>query len=87
MRGLQPAAVAKRLAALGHAVRPITRGSTGGPAALEARILSRLGPSPTEENHLARDLGMPAAMLAPALLELELSGQVQRLPGGRIALT
>ncbi len=87
MRGLQPAAVAKRLAALGHAVHPITRGGTGGPAALEARILSRLSPSPTEENHLVRDLGLPAAMLAPALLELELSGQVQRLPGGRIALT
>ena len=87
MHGLQPAAVAKRLAALGHAVRPTIRGSIGGPAALEARILSRLGPSPTEENHLVRDLGLPAAMLAPALLELELSGQVQRLPGGRIALT
>lgn len=87
LRNLQPAAVAKRLAALGHSIRPTLRGGTGGPAALEARILSRLGPSPTDENHLVRDLGLPAAMLAPALLELELSGQVQRLPGGRIALT
>lgn len=87
LRNLQPAAVAKRLAALGHSVRPTLRGGTGGPAALEARILSCLGPSPTDENHLVRDLGLPAAMLAPVLLELELSGQVQRLPGGRIALT
>lgn len=79
-RTLQPAAVARRLARLGHAIA-----GSGGPVALEARILSRLGASPTDENLLIRDLGVPAATLAPALLALELSGQVERLAGGRLA--
>lgn len=86
-RALQPAAVARRLADLGHAVRPAAKSrDQGGPANLEARILARLGPSPTEENLLIRDLGLPAAALAPAILALELSGRVQRLAGGRIVL-
>ena len=88
---LQPAAVARRLAQLGHAMRreaparPLPS-DAGGPASLESRILSKLSPSPTEENLLIRDLGLPAATLAPALLSLELGGQVRRLAGGRIAL-
>ena len=88
---LQPAAVARRLAQLGHAMRreaparPLPS-DAGGPASLESRILSKLSPSPTEENLLIRDLGLPAATLAPALLSLELAGQVRRLAGGRIAL-
>lgn len=91
-RALQPAAVARRLAELGHAAvhgmpTPQQRQPCqGGPANLEGRILSRLGPSPTEENILIRDLGVPAAVLAPAILALELSGRVQRLSGGRLAL-
>lgn len=89
---LQPNAVARRLAELGHKVRgqggPVKRAATlqGGPVNLEARILAKLGPSPTEENLLIRDLGVPAAILAPAILALELSGRVQRLAGGRLAL-
>lgn len=88
---LQPAAVARRLAQLGRAMRreaparPLPS-DAGGPASLESRILSKLSPSPTEENLLIRDLGLPAATLAPALLSLELAGQVRRLAGGRIAL-
>ncbi|WJS83770.1 DNA-processing protein DprA [Paracoccus sp. TOH] len=87
-RVMQPAAVASRLAALGHrpASPPATLPSQGGPVALEARILARLGPSPTEENLLIRDLGVPAAVIAPALLALELAGRVQRLAGGKLAL-
>ncbi|MDS9467619.1 DNA-processing protein DprA [Paracoccus sp. MBLB3053] len=60
---------------------------TNGPEAIEVRIIALLGPSPTEENMLIRDLGLPAALLAPVLLSLELSGRVRRLAGGRIALT
>lgn len=93
-RSMQPAAVARRLADLGHTLVHKTVGGParpllpvqGGPVNLEARILSRLGPSPTEENMLIRDLGVPAAVIAPALLSLELSGRVQRLAGGRLAL-
>ncbi|CAM3073583.1 DNA processing protein [Paracoccus aminovorans] len=87
----QPAAVARRLADLGHGLRhrpeTHTLPAQGGPVNLEARILDRLGPSPTEENLLIRDLGLPAAVIAPALLALELSGRVQRITGGRLALT
>lgn len=91
-RTLQPAAVARRLAELGHRTRkpapPLQRRpDSGGPANLEARILSRLGPSPTEENLLIRDLGVPAAVLAPVLLTLELSGRILRVPGGKLALS
>lgn len=57
------------------------------PAQLEARILDRLTPSPTEENDLIRDLGLPAAQVAATLLSLELQGRVTRLAGGRLALS
>ncbi|WP_052081240.1 DNA-processing protein DprA [Paracoccus halophilus] len=91
-RPRQPAAVARRLAELGHKVAakagmPQRSPAQGGPVNLEARVLSRLGPSPTEENLLIRDLGIPVAMLAPVILELEIAGRVQRMAGGRLALT
>ncbi|RJL07904.1 DNA-processing protein DprA [Paracoccus siganidrum] len=60
---------------------------SGGPVHLEARILSRLGPSPTEENDLIRDLGVPAATASAAILSLELQGRLNRLAGGRLALS
>ncbi|MDO5613296.1 MAG: DNA-processing protein DprA [Paracoccus sp. (in: a-proteobacteria)] len=56
------------------------------PADLERRILSSLSPSPTEEDTLIRDLGLPAATLTPAILSLELQGRLTRLAGGRLAL-
>ncbi|MCF3972882.1 DNA-processing protein DprA [Paracoccus salsus] len=59
----------------------------GGPVQLEARILSRLTPSPTEENDLIRDLGVPAASASAAILSLELQGRLTRLAGGRVALS
>lgn len=58
----------------------------GGPVHLEARILSRLSPSPTEENDLIRDLGVTAASASAAILSLELQGRLTRLAGGRLAL-
>jgi len=51
-------------------------------ADLHTRILARLGPSPLAEDQLIRDLAMPPAHLASALLTLELDGQIQRQPGG-----
>lgn len=59
----------------------------GGPVQLEARILSRLSPSPTEENDLIRDLGVTAASASAAILSLELQGRLTRLAGGRLALS
>lgn len=52
---------------------------------LATRILDRLGPHPTDENLLIRDLGLSAAALAPIILSLELEGRVQRLAGGTLA--
>lgn len=62
------------------------RSDSGGPVQLESRILARLGPSPTEENDLIRDLGVPAASASAAILSLELQGRLTRLAGGRLAL-
>jgi DNA processing protein len=52
---------------------------------LHRRILDRLGPAPVAEDQLLRDLDLPAATVAPALLFLELDGRVQRQPGGMLA--
>lgn len=53
-------------------------------AALHAMILDRLAPSPLAEDQLIRDLAADAQSLAPALLDLELDGRIQRHPGGLI---
>ncbi len=54
---------------------------------LHRLILDHLGPSPLAEDQLIRDLALPAATVAPALLFLELDGRVQRQPGGLLART
>ncbi len=56
-----------------------------GPDDLRDRILDRLGPSPLAEDQLIRDLGSGAALVAPALMDLELEGRVIRQPGGLLA--
>lgn len=69
------------------AIRNAVNRDAGGPVQLEARILSRLTPSPTEENDLIRDLGVPASSASAAILSLELQGRLTRLAGGRLALS
>lgn len=56
-------------------------------AALHSEILNRLGPSPLAENQLIRDLKSAAAIVTPALIDLELEGKVTRQSGGLIALS
>lgn len=56
-------------------------------AAVHRQILARLGPSPLGEDQLIRDLDMPAAVLTPALVALELEGQITRAPGGLLSRT
>ena len=56
------------------------------PGEIEARILSRLSPSPSDENDVIRDLALPAAAASAAILSLELQGRLLRVPGGRLAL-
>jgi DNA processing protein len=53
--------------------------------ALHRKILSRLGPSPLAEDQLIRDLGAGAAVVAPALVDLELEGRISRKPGGLLS--
>ncbi len=91
-------AVAAALATAGGAdARPertgaVTGADTGRPAPslretakLHARILSQLGPSPLAEDQLIRDLGRSPAEVAPALLDLELDGSIERRPGGLLS--
>ncbi|PCD77847.1 DNA-processing protein DprA [Pseudothioclava arenosa] len=52
---------------------------------LALRLLSLLGPSPSTEDQLIRDLGADPAAVARTLLALELDGQVQRHPGGLLS--
>jgi DNA processing protein len=54
-------------------------------AAVHSLILDRLGPSPLAEDQLIRDLAMPAASVAPALVTLELEGRIQRQAGGLLS--
>ena len=55
--------------------------------ALHREILFRLGPSPIAEDQLIRDIAATAGEVAPALVDLELDGQIQRQPGGLLSLT
>ncbi len=54
-------------------------------ASLHGQILSRLGPSPTAEDQLIRDLSMPPAAMAQALVTLELEGRILRQAGGLLS--
>ena len=53
-------------------------------AALHARILDRLSPSPLAEDQLIRDLSARPNQIAPALVDLELDGKIARQPGGML---
>ncbi|WP_093157779.1 DNA-processing protein DprA [Aliiruegeria lutimaris] len=57
------------------------------PGSIRTRILSLLGPAPIAEDQLLRDLSLPNQVVAGELLELEMEGQVERQPGGLLALS
>ena len=65
---------------------PVLQAQQVEPEQIETRILSRLSPSPSDENDVIRDLGLPAAAASAAILSLELQGRLLRVPGGRLAL-
>lgn len=56
------------------------------PAEPAERILSLLSPTPVSSDELARHAGLPAGSVSAALMELELSGRIARLPGGLVQL-
>jgi DNA processing protein len=67
-----------------RATPPATPRSTA-PDDIAQRILTMLGPSPTPEDQVIRDLGLEAAALAGPLLDLEMEGKVQRHAGGLLS--
>lgn len=54
-------------------------------AALIERVAALLSPTPTPRDELARALGLPIGTVAAALLELNLMGRAELLPGGLAA--
>ena len=54
-------------------------------AAIRAQVLELLGPSPTPVDAVMRRCQFSAPAIMAALLELELAGRIETLPGGRVA--
>jgi len=48
-------------------------------------VIEHLSPSPTAVDELVRQTELPPALVASALLELELAGRIERHPGNRVA--
>lgn len=69
-----------------HQARPAPEQALDEASDLPDKILELLGFSPSSIDDLARRAHVSAAALASAILELELSGRVERLPGGQISL-
>lgn len=72
-------------------VRSPTSEFTGAPAADpsapdRASIADLLGPVPVAIDELIRQSGLPSAIVATVLLELELAGRLERHAGGRVSL-
>jgi DNA processing protein len=55
-------------------------------SAVRSQVVDLLGPSPTSVDDLIRRCQFSPAAVRAALLELELAGRVEALPGNRIAL-
>src|SRR3546814_36448 len=51
------------------------------------RVVEALGPTPVTVDELVRRCQLSAASVSSALLELELSGRLERHPGQRVSLT
>jgi len=51
-----------------------------------AALEELLSPTPVGIDDLAREAGLPAPAILTALLELELAGRIERVPGNRVAL-
>lgn len=55
-------------------------------AAARDRLLQAMSPTPSDVDELIRDCQLSAAVVWTVLLDLELAGRVERLPGNRVAL-
>lgn len=50
------------------------------------KVEELLGPAPVEVDEVVRESGLPPGLVAWVLLELEMAGRLERLPGNRVAL-
>ncbi len=62
------------------------RGGTDGPGAVQAEVLACLDSSPTPVDEVVRRCHLSASAVSSALLELELAGRIETLPGNRVCL-
>ena len=82
----QAAPVRPRRAPTAAAEPPREFLETPGEPAILALVLDLLGPSPVTVDDLIRRCRFPAAAINAVLLDLEIAGRVETLPGGRVAL-
>ena len=80
-RGPPPAVLGEPQDPWTHAEPPAAEG-----ARVRAALLQLLGPSPTSVDDLARRCQFSPATVNSALMDLELAGRVEALPGNRFAL-
>ena len=66
--------------------QPIEDNDKNNTPALRLKIEAALGPTPAAVDELVRQCQVSPAVLAAVLLELELAGRLERLPGNRVAL-
>jgi DNA processing protein len=69
-----------------QAVAPTPLDSPRERARLRRQLIDLLGPTPVSVDELTRRCQVSPAVISAALLELELGGRVQLLPGARVAL-
>jgi len=61
-------------------------GSEGTPGGVQATVLAALSLSPTPVDEVVRRCHLSASAVSSALLELELAGRIETLPGNRVCL-
>jgi DNA processing protein len=66
--------------------QPVEKTHESEPKTAHGRIIELLGATPTSVDELVRECHMSAASVQSALLELELTGRIERHPGNRISL-
>jgi DNA processing protein len=69
-----------------EAAEDLVGAGAGEVALARERVLGLLGPSPTAVDDLIRRCQLSAAAVMSVLLELELAGRVETLPGNRVAM-
>jgi len=86
MIGHAASAPIKTAAHVTNFIQPIENNNLNHTSDLLALVEKSLGPSPTAVDEVVRQCQVSPALVATALLELELAGRLERHPGNRVAL-